>query len=418
MQTAYMRKYTVIEGRYVAIEMLFIDEFEKGNRTLWRYPAFRLTGWRIISSPSPIWKISASDGNIMKQVFCLFIILLASALNAGDAFTVNEEEYFSSPDTVVNSDTVNDLSLEWEKKSLGVSGEVLSVFPYTFSRDSVFHQDNSENTFNPYIFGNAKIDARLKSNYRGFANTDVDYDPEMDRTSFYLRELFVDFNMGKFVYFRAGKQVAQWGRCWLWNPTDLINVEKPVFTQRIYSREGTYGLKMSIPFGTAVNLYGFADMYKMEKAGDMGGALKLEYLLGNTEMSLSCWGKKGYNPVGGYDFSTRILGWDILGEATLSHGSNMDRVRVVNGELETYRENGQWIAKACLDLGREFDGSDIPDRYSVKFEFFYNGAGYSHNVLSDTDRYIYNMQDPSNPAATIPFRQPEPSTCSTRTFTR
>jgi hypothetical protein len=179
-------------------------------------------------------------------------------------------------------------------------------------------------------------------------------------------------------------------------------VEKPVFTQRIYSREGTYGLKMSIPFGTAVNLYGFADMYKMEKAGDMGGALKLEYLLGNTEMSLSCWGKKGYNPVGGYDFSTRILGWDILGEATLSHGSNMDRVRVVNGELETYRENGQWIAKACLDLGREFDGSDIPDRYSVKFEFFYNGAGYSHNVLSDTDRYIYNMQDPSNPAATIP----------------
>jgi hypothetical protein len=34
MQTAYMRKYTVIEGRYVAIEMLFIDEFEKGNRTL------------------------------------------------------------------------------------------------------------------------------------------------------------------------------------------------------------------------------------------------------------------------------------------------------------------------------------------------------------------------------------------------
>ena len=34
MATAYMRKYTVIDGRYVAIEMLFIDEFEKGNKTL------------------------------------------------------------------------------------------------------------------------------------------------------------------------------------------------------------------------------------------------------------------------------------------------------------------------------------------------------------------------------------------------
>ncbi|MBN2402034.1 MAG: outer membrane lipoprotein-sorting protein [Spirochaetes bacterium] len=34
MGTAYYRKYTVIDGRYVAIEMLFIDEFEKGNKTL------------------------------------------------------------------------------------------------------------------------------------------------------------------------------------------------------------------------------------------------------------------------------------------------------------------------------------------------------------------------------------------------
>ncbi len=34
MQTSYYRKYTIIENRYVAIEMLFIDEFEKGNKTL------------------------------------------------------------------------------------------------------------------------------------------------------------------------------------------------------------------------------------------------------------------------------------------------------------------------------------------------------------------------------------------------
>ncbi len=34
MQTAYMRKYTIIDERYIWIEMLVIDEFEKGNKTL------------------------------------------------------------------------------------------------------------------------------------------------------------------------------------------------------------------------------------------------------------------------------------------------------------------------------------------------------------------------------------------------
>lgn len=34
MQTAYYKKYTEVNGRYVAIELIFIDEFEKGNKTI------------------------------------------------------------------------------------------------------------------------------------------------------------------------------------------------------------------------------------------------------------------------------------------------------------------------------------------------------------------------------------------------
>lgn len=34
MQTAYYLKYTLIDGRYVAVKMLFLDEFEKGNKTV------------------------------------------------------------------------------------------------------------------------------------------------------------------------------------------------------------------------------------------------------------------------------------------------------------------------------------------------------------------------------------------------
>jgi hypothetical protein len=34
MQTAYYLKFTQIDGRYVAVKMFFLDEFEKGNKTV------------------------------------------------------------------------------------------------------------------------------------------------------------------------------------------------------------------------------------------------------------------------------------------------------------------------------------------------------------------------------------------------
>ena len=34
MQTVYYRKYTVINDRYIPVESIFIDEFEKGNKTM------------------------------------------------------------------------------------------------------------------------------------------------------------------------------------------------------------------------------------------------------------------------------------------------------------------------------------------------------------------------------------------------
>ncbi|HNA80779.1 MAG TPA: outer membrane lipoprotein-sorting protein, partial [Turneriella sp.] len=34
MQTAYFIKYTQIEGKYILLKGMFIDEFEKGNKTV------------------------------------------------------------------------------------------------------------------------------------------------------------------------------------------------------------------------------------------------------------------------------------------------------------------------------------------------------------------------------------------------
>jgi len=34
METSYFPKYTTVEGRYIPLRMLFVDEFEKGNKTM------------------------------------------------------------------------------------------------------------------------------------------------------------------------------------------------------------------------------------------------------------------------------------------------------------------------------------------------------------------------------------------------
>jgi len=34
MQTAYFMKYTQVNGKYVAVNHLYVDEFEKGNKTI------------------------------------------------------------------------------------------------------------------------------------------------------------------------------------------------------------------------------------------------------------------------------------------------------------------------------------------------------------------------------------------------
>ena len=75
-----------------------------------------------------------------------------------------------------------------------------------------------------------------------------------------------------------------------------------------------------------------------------------------------------------------------------SYGNNYRKVRVVNGgtTLETYGKRDKWIPKASINVGREFDGADIPKRYSVKFEFFYNGAGYSEKIFNDTTIYLFD----------------------------
>ncbi|MCB4790272.1 MAG: hypothetical protein LHV68_00115 [Elusimicrobia bacterium] len=302
-------------------------------------------------------------------------------------FAENENEYFSNPDSMIteNTSSKNPPLLKEEKKSIGFSGELTSAMI-----NNVLLSSSTTDSLYTFTVCNLFLDARLKNMMKVFANIEIGINSQTNATTTYWRELFFDFNLDKKVYFRTGKQVLQWGRCYLWNPTDFINIEKIPFIRKIGYREGTYGVKVHVPFGTKYNLYSFIDTNGANKSEDASGAFKFEFLCGNTEMALSTWLKSQKSPAYGYDFSSRLFHIDLLGEISVSKDDISDRMIEENGVLRTGRLNGQWSPRASLAMTKYFDLGNFNDRISVTNEFFYNGTGYTDDVFGDNNIYSFS----------------------------
>ena len=209
---------------------------------------------------------------------------------------------------------------------------------------------------------------------------------------FDINEIFLDVNIARRVYFRLGKQVVKWGVGYLWTPTDLINIEKKNILDSSQVRQGTYGLKIHVPFGTRANIYSFINMNNARHLSDISMANKVEVLFLNTEMALSVLLKNHNVPVYGFDFTSRVLTLDIHGEASLSYGDNIRRLRIypwyitglfpslpaemqylvsISGRnVMDYRVRGKWIGKASLGFGRGFEVLDVKDRIRFDVEAF------------------------------------------------
>ena len=308
------------------------------------------------------------------------LLILALAASPALAEEVSEAELFSGEDMIAATAPV--AAPVEERKTVGFSGEAVSVLEGVVASTS--------NPLNSYITGNFMLDARLKRGVKAFANMEATYNSRSRETVSDLREVFLDFNIADRVYFRTGKQVLQWGRCSLWNPTDLINIEKKTFIRKIGYRDGAYGVKFHAPFGTDYNIYGFLDAGSAEEDRDLGGALKFEFLAGRTEMAFSGWGRRNRSAVFGYDVSSRLGDVDIAGEVAVAGRDNTRYVREEAGTLSTYLKDDRWTTRAALNLSRGFRLGDFNDRLTVATEFYYNQNGYTRSPFRDRASYAFS----------------------------
>ena len=348
--------------------------------------------------------------------YILFLILLflccSSSLYGAEPDIINEDDLFSDSEMVVETQEMIDDSVmtETDKSSISLTGSLYNHNYYSTVRDDYILNNpyvDNDGEYTGSLTSNLLLDMRYRDGIKGFVNSDFIYyfegiyEPgKSDKTyaDVALREYFIDFNLKRKIYFRLGKQYLKWGRNYFWNPTDLINVEKKDFLDPDKNLEGTRGVKIHMPFGTKYNIYGFINLEDHDHFRDISYALKFEFLVGDTEMAFSGNYKKGFNPVFGYDFSTRLFRIDWQGEMSISRGENRDSLLPVvddegNISYTTTRREDEWFPKASLGFSKAYDLMDINDRVTIRGEFFYNRAGYGYNVfdnLSSLLSLLYN----------------------------
>jgi hypothetical protein len=322
------------------------------------------------------------------------------SLTAQDEF--DEATMFGDTSSVVDSakiiNTAAATAAFEDKKSVGWSGEVNAWLTPSVTR-SWFNKPRdtmiSTVSFPSRIVGNGQLDIRLLRGVKAFADLEASYVPvpsiDIARSSgmfnidsgmvFAVPEFFIDANFRNVVYVRAGKQVLQWGRCFLWNPTDFVNVEKKTFFQRMGHREGAYGVKMHIPYKTLLNFYSFVDLGEVQHADDVAVSAKAEALVGRTEMAVSVRGKREQEPIFGFDISTQLFEVQISGEAALRSGRDMTTLHLTRTDTSITDMGDAWIPRASVNLMKFFPLNGVADRIMVSTEFYYNHAGYDPNVF-------------------------------------
>jgi hypothetical protein len=341
--------------------------------------------------------------NRLKRFVIFFMMLMSSFVPAED---FNEDDYFSDEDVIVEKDEIMDESTgeEMEKESVGFTGEIGSSFTYSMTQDFFQGDQGIEgNPFGVQMNGDFLLDVRLMKGIKACADMGVIYLPQGETimypvfdsmipfnitgylyenldTLIRLKEFFIDVNIARLVYIRVGKQVLQWGTGYFWNPTDVINIERKNFFDMDALREGVYGLKLHIPFGTVVNLYGFLDPGHGEVLTDVAVAGKAEFLFFATEISFSAWAKDRYVPVFGMDLTSRLFDIDLRGEISISYGDNRHKIDTDGHDIDMSKK---FMMRCMAGFTLFFDLFDVEDRLSIDGEFYYNHNGYDENMPED-----------------------------------
>jgi hypothetical protein len=182
--------------------------------------------------------------------------------------------------------------------------------------------------------------------------------------SYELSEFYTSLDIARKVFFRIGNQLLAWGPSVIWTPVDFVNLQRVNPLATLDLRVGKPGIRATVPMGIS-NLFFFADMSGTVTSGAVNDPVRSTNLAARWDLTVPGFelAVTGYTGFGiqsraGFDFSGRLLGFDVYGE--------------IAAGVPTSSVPFTWAAS--LGLQRTFGELSY---WSVAGEFFYNDAGTS-----------------------------------------
>ncbi len=266
-----------------------------------------------------------------------------------------------------------------------------SFFEGTEAEDTAYSSPNLLDLF---------TDIRPSDRVRGFAQARLTYDftiadgdedylgNDLEPASVELDQLWLKFDLANRVFVTAGRQRVRWGSGRFWNPTDVLSqqtlnaLDVAVFD----NRTGVTLLKVHVPIEKiGANLYAVANFDGADTVGQIGGALRTEWVLGPSEIALTAAAREGDPLRLGADVSAAVGPLDLRVEGAVRHG---DQTPWYEGEFDIATltlpdevdRSDEWIPQvvAGAELGIQLNDEDT---LYIGGEYFYNGSGYADSTL-------------------------------------
>lgn len=205
-----------------------------------------------------------------------------------------------------------------------------------------------------------------------------------------LDQVWLKFDIDRTIFVTAGKQHVKWGTSRFWNPTDFLNTQKrnPLLPYDL--RLGNAMIKFDLPLESRkANLSAIALLDNPAPAStlaQLGGALRGETLLGNTEVGVDAVIRGGRTPVYGADISSPLGPFDVYAEASCLSGGRSQLAPVT---LSAGQEVSTAFAGVNSFTGPTYQISGgINHDFAWKenrqatlgIEYFYNENGYTNSA--------------------------------------
>ncbi len=306
---------------------------------------------------------------------------------------------------------------EVKSDALKVGGSLL-LYGQGFWRE---RQPFSQAAFSaPFLF-DAYLDGRPNDRLRGFVEARLQFDPTRlsnaastnttavnsanvagltqattDNPSVALDQLWVSFDIAHRVFLTVGRQKTRWGVSRIWYPSDFLNSRPRDAFNPFDTRLGVDMIKVQIPVESlGWNFYAYGLLGAVTTGsngitfGQLGGAIRGEFVLGPAELGVGGVWQQGRRPRYEVDISSGLGPIDIYGEVAFRDARDFVLFRYPDGidadnfleklsGVEPYRPNGIFVQ---VSGGASWQFNYTDKNAAILFaEYFYNPAGFTSPV--------------------------------------